>query len=161
MYPTGRALHCMYGCRQTTAQQANTGANPITSAAQNVPSGSGTHVRPAGLDPYPADVLQPGNIPTVSSSDLDAVADNLMFLERIILWMCGVTVGSAEYKEMMSILAQYGGSLYPQLCKSTTHIVVSSMRLMSALLLLWHAWHLVPCCATVSDVSAMCTSRAC
>lgn len=47
-----------------------------------------------------------------------------MFLERVVLWWCGIPAGSAQHRELQTILHTYAGVRYPELCDSITHIMV-------------------------------------
>ncbi len=75
-------------------------------------------------------------IRSVSVADLDAVGDGVWFLERVVLYMCGVPATSAEHKELMLILAHYAGCRYPELCDDITHILVRHQLAVGMLLLL-------------------------
>jgi hypothetical protein len=46
-----------------------------------------------------------------------------MFLERVVLWWCGVPPDVAG--ELQSTLHLYAGVRFPDLCDATTHIMVS------------------------------------
>lgn len=47
-----------------------------------------------------------------------------MFLERVVMWWCGVPPGSSEHLELQSILHAYAGVRFPVLSDATTHIMV-------------------------------------
>ena len=47
-----------------------------------------------------------------------------MFLERVVMWWCGVPSGSTEHAELQTILHAYAGVTFPDLCEATTHIMV-------------------------------------
>lgn len=75
-------------------------------------------------------------VPSVSLHELGD-GDNSpgqLILQSAVVWMCGVPAGCQEQRELMAILAAYGGSRYPDLCAPITHIVVSGGRRG------WSAW---------------------
>lgn len=47
-----------------------------------------------------------------------------MFLERVVLWWCGIPEGSSEHKELQAILHAYAGVRFPDMHDITTHIMV-------------------------------------
>lgn len=57
--------------------------------------------------------------------DVDAAP---MFLERVVMWWCGVPAGSSEHLELHCILHAYAGVRFPDLCEATTHIMVRRGR---------------------------------
>jgi hypothetical protein len=57
-----------------------------------------------------------------AAAELDAADAAPMFLERVVLWWCGVPADAAL--ELQSILHLYAGVRFPELCDSTTHIMV-------------------------------------
>jgi hypothetical protein len=59
-----------------------------------------------------------------AAAELDAADAAPMFLERVVLWWCGVPPDVAG--ELQSILHLYAGVRFPDLCDATTHIMVRS-----------------------------------
>jgi hypothetical protein len=55
-------------------------------------------------------------------TDADAAP---MFLERVVLYWCGIPEGSSEHFELQTILHAYAGIRFPDIQDITTHIVVS------------------------------------
>jgi hypothetical protein len=60
-----------------------------------------------------------------AAAELDAADAAPMFLERVVLWWCGVPPGAAQ--ELQGILHLYAGVRFPDLCDSTTHIMVRDL----------------------------------
>jgi pyruvate/2-oxoglutarate dehydrogenase complex dihydrolipoamide acyltransferase (E2) component len=59
-----------------------------------------------------------------AAAELDAADAAPMFLERVVLWWCGVPSDAAG--ELQKMLLLYAGVRFPDLCDATTHIMVNS-----------------------------------
>lgn len=47
-----------------------------------------------------------------------------MFLERVVLWWCGIPDASSDHWELQTILHAYAGVRFPDIQEVTTHIMV-------------------------------------
>jgi hypothetical protein len=50
-----------------------------------------------------------------------------MFLERVVLWWCGIPDASSDHWDLQTILHAYAGVRFPDIQHSTTHIMVSGI----------------------------------
>ena len=93
-----------------------------TGVSADARAGSAWDVPPPSAAPAAAAAA---GVARVTRVELDVAPSDLVFLEGVVLWWCGVPEGSPEQVEILGILCQYAGHLYPDLCSSVTHIMVS------------------------------------
>mgnify|MGYP001807596860 FL=1 len=98
-------------------------SQPPATAGQDAAGAAGADAAEAGAAVEPAGNATDCRLAALGVTDPEAVP---MFLERVVLWWCGVPEGSAEHFELQTILHAYAGVRFPEIQDITTHIMVSA-----------------------------------
>jgi hypothetical protein len=111
--------------RHLPARESRPPPAPGAAAATAMQAAPGTG---STWDAPPPSVAAAAGVARVTPAELDAGPSDLVFLEGVVLWWCGLPEGSPEQVEMLGVLCQYAGHVYPDLCSSITHILVSGVK---------------------------------
>jgi hypothetical protein len=98
-------------------------SQPPAAAGQDAAGATGTDAAETGAAVEPAVNATDSRLAALGVTDPEAVP---MFLERVVLWWCGVPEGSAEHFELQTILHAYAGVRFPEIQDITTHVMVSA-----------------------------------